>query len=154
EATLTSLSELLRLALSQSAKQEIPLREELQFVERYLEIQRTRFGDKLQVEQDVDPATFDCLVPSLLLQPLVENAIRHGIEPSDKTCLLKLLAQRHGDRLLLTVEDDGIGFDKSAIDRAALNRSSLPADVPSEENFAASSQQASQSRNGGTGIGL
>ena len=113
EATLLSLSDLLRLALSQSERQEIPLREEMNFVQRYLEIQQTRFGDRLRVEQDIEPAALDCLVPALLLQPLVENAIRHGIEPSEKSGLVRLTAQRRTSSLVLTVEDDGVGLSGS-----------------------------------------
>jgi two-component sensor histidine kinase len=111
ETTLMSLSDLLRLTLSQSDKQEVTLREELQFVQHYAEIQQTRFGDRLHFEQDIEPASLDCLVPTLLLQPLVENAIRHGIEPSDDAGLVRLTARYEAGRLLLTVEDDGIGLD-------------------------------------------
>jgi hypothetical protein len=110
EATLMSLSELLRIALSQSEKQEVTLREELEFVQRYLEIQETRFGDRLCVERDIDPATLDCIVPTLLLQPLVENAIRHGLEPAENGGLVRLTAQRRGERLALVVEDNGVGL--------------------------------------------
>lgn len=115
EATLLSLSDLLRLALSQSERQEISLREEMNFVQRYLEIQQTRFGDRLRVEQDIEPAALDCLVPALLLQPLVENAIRHGIEPSEKSGLVRLTAQRRTSSLVLTVEDDGVGLSGSGL---------------------------------------
>ncbi|MBU6400221.1 MAG: histidine kinase [Verrucomicrobia bacterium] len=110
EATLMSLSDLLRLTLTQSERQEVALREELEVVRRYLEIQQTRFGDKLRVEQAIAPGTLDCQVPALLLQPLVENAIRHGIEPADKDGLLRLTADRLEQRLVLTVEDDGVGL--------------------------------------------
>jgi two-component sensor histidine kinase len=110
ETTLVSLSELLRLALSYSDRKEISLREELEFVHRYIDLQRTRFGEKLRFEQDVEPSALDALTPTLLLQPLVENAIRHGIEPSDKQGLLRLKARRIGDRLEVEVEDNGIGL--------------------------------------------
>jgi hypothetical protein len=110
EATLTSLSELLRLTLSQSDKQEVTLGEELQFVQRYLEIQQTRFGDRLRFEQNIQPAILDCLVPTLLLQPLVENAIRHGIEPSEDAGLVRLSALKDQSKLVLTVEDNGAGL--------------------------------------------
>ena len=113
EATLTSLSELLRLALSQSEKQELTLREEVQFLERYLEIQQTRFGDRLRFEQQVEPAALDCLVPTLLLQPLVENAIRHGIEPSGNPGLVRVTARQQDSRLALSVEDDGVGLSQA-----------------------------------------
>lgn len=119
EATLLSLSELLRLALSQSERQEVTLREELEFVQRYLEIQQTRFGDKLRVEENVEPAALDCVVPALLLQPVVENAIRHGIEPAEKAGLVRLTGRRVNGRLVLTVEDDGVGLAASPIDVSA-----------------------------------
>src|ERR1041385_3007953 len=128
EATLLSLSELLRLSLSQSDTQEIPLREELRFLDRYLEIQQTRFGDRLRFEQEIEPRALDCLVPALILQPLVENAIRHGFEPSGAPGLIRVTArelpradapippQGNGEpemasrALELKVEDNGVGL--------------------------------------------
>ena len=110
ETTLVALSELLRLALSQSERQEAALREELEFVQRYLEIQQTRFGDKLRVEQDIEPLALDCMVPTLVMQPLVENAIRHGIEPAEKAGVVRVSASRKDGKLVLTVEDDGVGL--------------------------------------------
>src|SRR5436190_1104137 len=110
ETTLVALSELLRLALSQSERQEAALREELEFVQRYLEIQQTRFGDKLRVEQDIEPQALDCMVPTLVLQPLVENAIRHGIEPAEKAGIVRVSASRKDGKLVLAVEDDGVGL--------------------------------------------
>ena len=114
EATLLSLSELLRLSLSQSERQEVALREEIHFVQRYLEIQQTRFGDKLRLEQDLEPDALDCLVPTLLLQPLAENAIRHGLEPAENPGHVRLTARRLRGRLVLTVEDNGVGLDVPA----------------------------------------
>ena len=110
QEALTSFSELLRLALSQSDKQEVPLSEDLQFVERYVEIQQTRLGDRFRFEQHVEPAALDCLVPALLLQPLVENALRHGIEPSPKPGTVRIVVTRQAARLTLSVEDDGVGL--------------------------------------------
>jgi two-component sensor histidine kinase len=110
ETTLVALSELLRMALSQSERQEGALREELEFVERYLQIQQTRFGDKLRVEQDIEPQALDCLAPTLVLQPLVENAIRHGIEPGEKAGMVRVSASREDGKLILAVEDDGVGL--------------------------------------------
>lgn len=107
---LQSLSELLRIALSSSDRQEIPLREELDFLGRYLAIQRMRFGDRLQISEAVEAAAMDCLMPALLLQPLVENAIRHGFEPSGQPGKLRIAAARDGEWLSLTVEDDGVGL--------------------------------------------
>ena len=116
ETTLVALSELLRLALSQSEKQEATLREELEFVRRYLEIQQTRFGDRLSVEQDIEPQALDGLVPTLVLQPLVENAIRHGIEPAEKPGVVRVSASREAGKLILTVEDDGVGLASGQTD--------------------------------------
>lgn len=110
ETKLVTLSELLRLALSQSERQEGALREELEFVQRYLEIQQTRFGDKLRVEQDIDPQALDCMAPTLVLQPLVENAIRHGIEPAEKAGVVRVSASRKDGNLVLAVEDSGAGL--------------------------------------------
>ena len=110
EATLMSLSDLLRLTLSQSEKQEVTLREELQFAHSYLEIQQTRFGDRLRFEQEIQKGALDCLVPTLLLQPLIENAIRHGIEPAEHAGLVRLIAEEKAGRLVLAVEDDGVGL--------------------------------------------
>src|SRR5262249_38174071 len=89
EATPLSLRDLLRLALSQSERQEVALREELALVRRYREIHQTRFGDKLRIEEHIEPAALECQVPTLLLQPLVENAIRHGLEPSETAGLVR-----------------------------------------------------------------
>jgi sensor histidine kinase YesM len=110
EQTLMSLSDLLRLALSQSDRQEISLREEMNFLERYMEIQQTRFGERLRFEQQIDYSTLNCLVPTLLLQPLVENAIRHGLEPSSNPGTIRVTANRQEGALVITVEDDGVGL--------------------------------------------
>jgi signal transduction histidine kinase len=154
ESTLMSLSELLRLTLSQSERQEIALREEMHFVRRYLEIQQIRFCDKLRVEQDIEPAAMDCLVPTLLLQPLVENAIRHGIEPAENAGLVRLTARQQDGLLILTVEDDGVGLPDAA---AVQPRSKQTARIAgSELPSAATSAGPSPSdwARGGTGIGL
>jgi signal transduction histidine kinase len=107
---LASLSELLRLGLNQSERQQIPLREEIEFVDRYLEIQQMRFGERLRVEKQFEPAALDCVVPALLLQPLVENAIQHGIEPSPNAGLVRIRAACSGGQIVLSVEDDGAGL--------------------------------------------
>lgn len=154
EATLMSLSELLRLSLSRSEKPELALREEMEFVQRYLEIQQTRFGDRLRVEQDIEPAALDCLVPCLLLQPLVENAIRHGIEPADKAGVVRLTAHRQGANLLLTVEDNGVGLADTAPDLRSLKTPSLrteAASLPADSQVGSVMRPASSE---GSGIGL
>jgi two-component system LytT family sensor kinase len=77
---------------------------------RYVEIQQTRLGDRLRYEEEIAPQAMDCLVPALLLQPLVENAIRHGIEASPDPGVVRVVAQIDGERLLVTVEDSGAGL--------------------------------------------
>jgi sensor histidine kinase YesM len=107
---LASFSELLRLALCHSTHSEVTLREDLEFLRRYIEIQQTRLGDRLRFEEVIAPEVMDCLVPALFLQPLVENAIRHGIEPSASPGLVRVIVQPQGARLGVTVEDNGAGL--------------------------------------------
>ncbi len=111
---LTGVSELLRLALENVGRQLVPLKQELDFVDRYLEIEKTRFQDRLVVEQRIAPDTLDAEVPNLLLQPLVENAIKHGIAPRASSGRIELEAQRMGELLRITVSDDGCGLPESA----------------------------------------
>jgi len=109
-AMLLALSDLLRDVLRERA-QLIPLRDEVRMVERYLEIERARFGDRLQAEVTFEPRALDALVPSLMLQPLLENAMRHGISAADGRCRLNLTVRTHGDRLSIEVRDAGPGLD-------------------------------------------
>jgi len=109
------LSELLRVSLEQSDSQEVPLRQELSFLERYLQIEQTRFQDRLAVEMEVEPGLDLVLVPSLILQPLVENAIRHGIEPREDTGRVKIAARRLDGMLELKVSDNGPGLPEPEI---------------------------------------
>src|SRR5262245_61685917 len=106
---LLALSELLRDVLRERA-QLIPLRDEVRMVERYLEIERARFGDRLQAEVTFEPRALDAQVPSLLLQPLLENAMRHGVSQADGRCRLSLSARVNGDRINLEVRDAGPGM--------------------------------------------
>ncbi len=109
EEMIEALSDLLRLALSASDRQEVTLREELHFLDRYLQIEQTRFGDRLRIEKNVETASLDGVVPILILQPLVENAIRHGIETRIAPGLVRITARHEGDRLRLKVSDNGRG---------------------------------------------
>jgi signal transduction histidine kinase len=107
---LVRLSELLRLSMSHSGSPLAPLRDEVAFLEKYLEIERLRFRDRLEFRMTIDPATLDAAVPSLVLQPIVENAIRHGIEPHARQGRIELRAARAGEELVLTVTDNGAGM--------------------------------------------
>ena len=108
---IARLSDLLRYTLDSTGVQEVPLRQELEFLDRYLEIQQTRFGDRLTVRREVDAATLDALVPNLVLQPLVENALQHGIAPHARPGLLVLRAARRDRQLELEVRDNGDGLN-------------------------------------------
>jgi len=91
--------------------QEVPLAEELRLLRIYLAIQQTRYGDRLRVDVDVTPGCEAALVPTLILQPLVENAIRHGIARLDRPGHVTIAAHRADQRLRLEVSDDGPGLD-------------------------------------------
>jgi len=110
ERVITRLSDLLRMTLENIGTQELTLRQEFEFVKGYLEIEQTRFQDRLKVTYDVAPETLDARVPNLLLQPLVENAIRHGISKSSQAGLIWLKSEKQGDRVILTVRDNGPGL--------------------------------------------
>ena len=104
------LSDFLRGGLGLGDRESIPLHEELELAGRYLEIERVRFRGRLRVEEEIEPSCEDCPVPALLLQPLVENAIRHGIEPSLHPGLVRVVIQPQASRLKVTVEDNGTGL--------------------------------------------
>jgi two-component sensor histidine kinase len=104
---ITDLSELFRISLESSDNQEIPLSRELELLRCYLAIEQRRFGERLQIEQDVDPKILDALVPTLILQPIVENAIRHGIEPQAAVGKIAVRVLRNDNRLKLSVSDNG-----------------------------------------------
>jgi LytS/YehU family sensor histidine kinase len=106
---LTRLSELLRAALDHSAEHEVSLQEELAFLEAYIEIERARFGDRLSVNLDVQPNVLDARVPHMILQPLVENAIQHGIAPRAAPGHVTIRARGRRGMLDIEVCDDGPG---------------------------------------------
>lgn len=106
---ITHLSELLRVSLEVS-DQEVTLGREMELLDHYLAIERTRLGDRMQVRKEIDLAVMDALVPALMLQTLVENAVRHGIEPRAGPGTVVIKAAREGDRLSITIEDNGAGL--------------------------------------------
>jgi sensor histidine kinase YesM len=106
---IARLSELLRSTLEEGAQPERTLERELAFLSRYLEIMQLRFQGKLEVEMDVDPAARAALVPTLILQPLVENAVKHGIANRSGGGRIELRARREGQRVVLSVRDNGPG---------------------------------------------
>lgn len=106
---MAHLSDLLRQTLDNVGVQKVTLKEELEFLEGYLEIERTRFQDRLTIDLEVDPETLDIQIPNLILQPLVENAIRHGIEPRASKGRIEIIAKRVNGMLEVTITDDGPG---------------------------------------------
>jgi LytS/YehU family sensor histidine kinase len=108
---ITALGDLLRVSTDHTASQEVPLQDELAFVDRYLEIQRARFRQRLTVQMRVDSDVLTAIVPSLVLQPLIENAIRHGVERSIRGGHVSVRASRVGSQLVLTVSDDASSHD-------------------------------------------
>ena len=120
DAMLARLSELLRLTVDRDLQQEIPLAEELELVRRYLDIEQIRFEERLRVTIDVDPEAMQAVVPSLALQPLIENAIHHGIAPRREGGSIEIRAARDDGRLCLSVADDGIGARQQPRERVGL----------------------------------
>lgn len=104
------LSDLLRVSLENDDRHQVPLKEELEILERYLAIERIRFRDRLKIEIDVEPSCREVLVPRLILQPLVENSIIHGIALQSTAGLISIQARRKGNRLAVAVADDGPGL--------------------------------------------
>jgi signal transduction histidine kinase len=109
EATIERLAEMFRYVLAGSERKVVPLEEELTFVDGYLEIERARFGERLSVTRDVAPGALDVPVPSLILQPLVENAVRHG-QGSDGSINLALRVGLAGNEVIITIADRGPGI--------------------------------------------
>ena len=118
---IVKLGNILR-ALLKDHESSVPLRDELKFTDDYLDIEVVRFGaDKLKVEKEIDPRTLELLVPSILLQPLIENSIKHGLEPRLKGGTVTLRSRLDGDRVRIEVADDGVGIGNrpaSALRRA------------------------------------
>lgn len=120
DTMITRLGDFLRLTIESDGKHLIPLRQELEFVRRYLDIEQTRFEDRLRIAYDVAPRLLDALVPSLVLQPLVENAIHHAIAPREEGGCIGVRASETGGQLTLIVEDDGPGLHAQSPERVRI----------------------------------
>ena len=127
ERMVTRLSQLLRAALDTSDTQQVPLERELDFVRQYLEVEQVRFGPRLNVTLSIPPETLAAPVPSLILQPLVENAIRHGIEAQSRPGRIRVEASRDGEDLILIVSDNGIGLPAGGLSREGIGLSNTRA---------------------------
>jgi two-component system, LytTR family, sensor kinase len=116
---IARLGDFLRMTLDNSAVQEVSLRQELEFLNCYLDIERIRFRDRLTTRLEVDPRTLGCRVPNLILQPIVENAIRHGVAPRSAPGRVEIRAERRDDILRLEVRDNGPGLAAPSAARRA-----------------------------------
>lgn len=110
EDMIASLSELLRSVLANADQREVPLSKELSFIDSYLAIQQIRFGERLRVQREIAPDALRASVPTLLLQPLVENAVIHGIAPQREGGTLTLVVRHEGQRLRIELSDTGVGL--------------------------------------------
>ncbi len=118
---VTGLSELLRHVIDGSPQQEVRLEDEIKFLDRYLSIEAVRFGDRLRVQKHIDADAAQALVPNLVLQPIVENAIRHGIAERREAGRIIISAQRENGRLVMRVQDDGVGIKGAHEERIGLS---------------------------------
>ena len=112
---ITRLGELLRMTLEKVGVAEVRVRDEIEFLEKYLQIEQTRFQDRLAVNFEVQPETLDARVPTLVLQPLVENAIKHGISPRPGRGTIDIRVRREGETLRMEVRDNGGGLSFDAL---------------------------------------
>lgn len=108
---LARIGDFLRLTLDNAGAQEITLKQELDFLRCYLEIEQTRFRDRLTVEMDVEPETWDAAIPNLILQPLIENAVKHGIAPHAAPGRIDVRARRLNSNLQVQIQDNGRGIN-------------------------------------------
>jgi sensor histidine kinase YesM len=115
---LIRLGDLLRMTLDTAARPEIRLSEEMDFLSKYLQIEQVRLGDRLGVSFDVDNDVLDAVVPALILQPLVENAIKHGLTRKVGTGRITIRSRRGDNVLVLDVEDDGLGISDERLQTA------------------------------------
>ncbi|HYL97729.1 MAG TPA: histidine kinase [Blastocatellia bacterium] len=116
---ISRLSDLLRLTIDSIGKHEVTLKQELDFVQKYLEIERIRYQERLTLALDLDSAALDAVIPSMVLQPLIENSIRHGFGTTMKDAEITIEARRAAERLVLRVKDNGSGFRQPNIARGA-----------------------------------
>jgi two-component system, LytTR family, sensor kinase len=127
EKLIVRLGELLRQVLQSSTLQEVPLADELDFIRGYVDIEQMRLGDRLRVEWAVPPELLAARVPSLILQPLVENAIQHGIAPTSRTGVLSISARREDHSLVLEIRDRGPGMTNTTERRQGIGLSNTSA---------------------------
>ena len=109
------LGDFLRLTLDNSGEQEVPLKKEINFLNRYLEIESVRFEDRLTIETEIAPETLAACVPNLILQPIIENAIRHGISQQTEAGRISVNTRREDGKLIIQIEDNGPGLNSAVV---------------------------------------
>jgi LytS/YehU family sensor histidine kinase len=109
-----NLSDLLRMSLNKLNVEEVSFQQELEFLNKYLEIEQTRFHDRLRIKKDIAPDTLDATVPNMILQPLIENAVKHGIAPLIEGGTIEIRSLRENGNLRVHICDDGIGARKKS----------------------------------------
>ena len=121
ENALEKLAEMLRYSLKDKRDSKnylVRLEDELNFVENYLELEKLRLGERLNVEKNIENAALDCLLPAFTIQPLIENAVKHGIAPKNIRATIFIAAKKEQNFLKLEIADDGIGSDTEKIETA------------------------------------
>lgn len=110
DRVITQLGDLIRVALKKDKADKVSLKEELEFLRSFLQIHQTLMGKRLKIEWEIQPETLDALVPNLILQPLAENAIQHGLAPLEEGGKIKVRSEKDGEKLMLQLCDSGVGF--------------------------------------------
>ena len=122
---LQHLAELLRVSLKRTRAEQVSLREELEVVESYLQIQQIRLGDRMQYRMEIEPQALEATLPPLSIQPLVENSLRHGIEPSRTGGLVLVTAKVKDQKLHISVSNNGVGIDHKSIGGSGVSLNNL-----------------------------
>jgi LytS/YehU family sensor histidine kinase len=120
DAVITALGDLLRLTLETSEARELPLREEMRLVDAYVAIMQARFEERVKSMVEISPEAREALVPAFILQPLIENAVRHGLEPLPAGGTVRISARGEGERLRIEAADDGAGLREDAPSREGI----------------------------------
>ena len=124
---IARLGDMLRISLQKDKAQMVTLKEEVEFVETFLQIHKTLMGERLRVEMEIDPETRDALVPNMLLQPIVENAVEHGLAPLEAGGTVSISVRRQDEDLILEVSDNGQGFTASRAESGGIGLSNTRA---------------------------
>lgn len=151
EQMIAYLGDFLRMTLNSSRDNETALADELSFLETYLKIEKIRFQDKLRVAYDIAPDALRARVPTLILQPIVENAVRHGFADKSDNCLLEIAARIENNRLHLRVSDNGAGFGKRPNGNGAGGFGLRNTELRLTETYAANYSFSAQNKSGENG---